>query len=176
VKWLRIGFIVLVVLSAVLIGLSWAEQISEEVWYGDLRDIYPLGLWIEAKQLNVQPDHWIPLANDTYVQEAINKAAMGLEEDPHASVKDTRVWTWVQEDDYTSEFVNAGFPEYILWLPNDSYYLIHQRHVDGIPEKYNSLPPPTTTATLLSIPWILFAGMVIVREKKRPRIETSKQT
>jgi hypothetical protein len=166
VKWLRIGFIVLAVLSAVLIGLSWAEQISEEVWYGDLRDYYPFGLYIGAKQLSVQPDHWIPLANDTYVQEAINKAALGLEE----------VWTWVQQDNYTSEFVNAGFPEYVLWLPNDSYYFIHKRYIDGIPEKYNSLPPPTTTASLLSIPWILFAGMVIVREKKRPRIETSKQT
>jgi len=176
VKWLRIGFIVLAILSAVLIGLSWAEQISEEVWYGDLRDYYPFGLCIAAKQLSVQPDHWIPLTNDTYVQEAVDKAALDFEEDPTAWGIDHRVWTWVQQDNYTSEFVNAGFPEYILWLPNDSYYFIHKRYVDGIPEKYNSLPPPTTTATLLSIPWILFAGMVIVREKKRPRIETSKQT
>ncbi len=159
-------------LSVLLIGLSWAEQ----VWYGDLRDYRPFGLYIEAEQLSVKPDSWSTLANDAYIQEAIDKAALGLEEDPTAWGIDTSVWTWVQADDYDSEFVNAEFPQYILWLPNVNYYFIHQRHLDGIPEKYNSLPPPTTTASFLSIPWMLFAGMVIIHEKKRTRTETPKQT
>jgi len=145
-NWLKISFLSLIIFTIVFITSYWCARhvwYASRVWYGDLRDYYPYGLYVKAEKLEDKPLSYTVLTNDTYIQKAITSGNL----------------TWVQEDDRNSSFVNARFPDYILWLPNGNYYLIHQIHGDGIPESWNYPIPTITAAELLLIPWI---GWLIV--------------
>jgi len=146
-KWFNISLISLTIVTVLLIGLSYASQ----VWYGDLRDYYPYGLEVRAERLATAPSTYKVLQNDSYIEQAITNGN----------------WTWVQQDDSSSEFMGQGMPEFILWLPNGNYYFIHQRFSDGIPESWKLLPKPTTTAALLTIPWTILLASIGIQWKRK---------
>ena len=143
-KWFKASLISLTIATILLIGLSYAS-------HGDLRDYYPYGLEVKAEQLTTAPSTYTMLQNDTYIEQAITNGN----------------WTWVQQDDSSSEFMSQGLPTFILWLPNGNYYRIHQQFSDGIPESWKLMPKPTTTVALLTIPWTILFLIGIHRKKNR---------
>lgn len=146
-KWIKLGVVFLVVTSAALISLSCAER----VWYDDLRDYYPFGLYIKARKLTYVPINYTIIENDIYIEQAITSGNL----------------TWVQQDDWNSTFVSKGFPKVILWVPEESYYRLDKIYKDGIPESWKYLPTPLKVTQLLSIPWAVFLAILSVTHLKR---------
>ena len=73
-------------------------------------------------------------------------------------------WTW-RPAVFPTEWETKGNPEFILWLPDDNYYFVHVAYQDGSPQFFDDLPPPTQTAVLLTIPWVVLSA-VTVRARK----------
>jgi hypothetical protein len=175
--WFKISLVLMTAFSVAFFGISYASERERaaEVKYGDLRDDYPSGLYITAVKLEGGPPNfganftdigleraiqrWTKhqlekgeptfkvLANDTYVQEAVES---GNE-------------TWVQQDDSKSEFMNKGKPEIILWK-DGNYYFIVQVYYDYVPKSWIHPPSPTETAQLLLIPWTIFLIVGIIQK------------
>ena len=170
-RWIKIAMLVLAGLSVFLISISYAEHAKYVSTYEDLRDYYPFGLWIKAYRLTEQPKTWVELENDTYIAQAI-KGEQNLTFVPiNPEYNWTKRWieegwVWVQEDDPNSEFMKKGHPDYIFWVPDGNYYFIDHRWIDGYPEHFKYLPPPSETAAFLSVPWIILTGIIIREHRK----------
>lgn len=145
-KWIKLGAVCLVIISAAFVGLSYAEH---HVWYGDLRDYYPFGLYIQTSKLDYVPVSYAVIENDTYIEQAIANGNR----------------TWVQQDDWNSTFVSQGCPEVILWVPDGNYYRASRTYIDGYP--WWSVPPPLEAAQLLTIPWLVFGVVCVAWTRKK---------
>jgi hypothetical protein len=148
-KWIKLGVVCLLITSTALISLSYAKQ----VWFGDLRDYYPFGLYIQTRKLDYAPVNYTIIENDTYIEQAIASGNL----------------TWVQADNLNSTFVSQGFPEVILWVPEGNYYRLDHIHLDGTPESWKFLPPPPEAAQLLTIPWFIFAVVCVVASRTQKK-------
>jgi len=146
---IKIWLIILVFLTAFYGGLVWASVQT----FNDLRDYYPMGLWIKAEPINTT-DSYFELENDTYVAYAI----------------ETGNWTWVNQAD--SEFVqkwqSSGLTD-ILWLPTGNYYHIEGVFRDGVPSVWKDWAPPTLSFAVLWGATLIFSAFRLRREKKPPK-------
>lgn len=146
-KWIKLSVVCLVIISTSFIGLSYAKQ----VWFGDLRDYYPFGLYIEARKLDYEPVNYTVIEDDVYIEQAIASGNL----------------TWVQTDNPNSTYVSQGFPEFIFWVQEESYYFLDKTHIDGMPESWKYLPPPLEVVKLQVIPWGFFLAVVGITHRKR---------
>jgi len=147
-KFLKIAFCVLAVFTLIFIGLS----VAKVMFYGDIRDYYPYGLWVTARKLETIPDSYVEIENDTYIAQAIT----------------TGNQTWVHEQQ--SEFVNKGLPQNILWLQDGNYYEIHCIFVDGTPESWKNLPSPVQTIGILGVGWTVLGTLAVAFKIKSPSL------
>jgi len=162
-KALKIAFCILAIITPLLIGVSVAEVIR----YGDMRDIYPSGLWVTATKLSTKPDVYVEIENDTYIAEAI---ATG-----------NRTWVNQQESEFCRKTKSAanilwldGYYDAILWLQDGNYYAISRAYVDYFYSRKS--PSPIEVVSALGIAWAILIGLTVkfngvsrwLRKKKLP--------
>lgn len=144
-KWIRIAFLVLLVLT---VGVA-ASYVVVAMTYPKID--YSTGTAIAVHRLAEEPETYVVIENDTFVAEAVETGKRVFL--PSFVQTADGEWVWRPTIE-VSEWEAKGQPDYIRWLPDGNYYFVSIAGVDGPLELLKELPPPTATAGWLSIPWI----------------------